>query len=63
MNTDKKIRVLVVDDSIVSREMIVRGISKDPMIEVVAAASDPFDARDKILQALPNVIICDVERN
>ncbi|MDD2211579.1 MAG: chemotaxis-specific protein-glutamate methyltransferase CheB [Clostridia bacterium] len=59
--TCNKIRVLVVDDSLVSRELIVRGISSDPMIEVVAKAIDPFDARDKILQYKPDVMTCDIE--
>lgn len=57
----KKIRVLVVDDSILFREVIARGISSDGNIEVVARASDPFDARDKILEFQPDVMTCDVE--
>jgi len=57
----KKIRVLVVDDSIVFREVLSRGISSDPNIEVVAAAKDPFDARDKIIEYKPDVMTCDVE--
>ena len=57
----KKIRVLVVDDSLIFREVIARGISSDPEIEVVAKAVDPFDARDKILQYDPDVMTCDVE--
>ena len=57
----KKVRVLVVDDSPVSREMITKGISSDPQIEVVAVASDPFEARDKILEVHPDVITCDIE--
>lgn len=57
----KKIRVLIVDDSLVFREVILRGISSDPAIEVVATAQDPFDARDKILQYKPDVMTCDVE--
>lgn len=61
MEIDRKIRVLVIDDSIVSREMIVRGISSDPKIEVVAVAADPFEARDKIVELRPDVITCDVE--
>ncbi|APM41185.1 chemotaxis response regulator protein-glutamate methylesterase [Clostridium kluyveri] len=61
MQTGKKIKVLVVDDSIVFREVLSRGISSDPYIEVVAKAVDPFDARDKILEFHPNVMICDVE--
>ena len=44
------IRVLVVDDSVVFREAISRGISRDPNIEVVGKAVDPYDARDKLLR-------------
>ncbi|PJJ27409.1 protein-glutamate methylesterase/protein-glutamine glutaminase [Lacrimispora celerecrescens] len=61
MENRKKIRVLIVDDSMMSREVIRRGISSDPLIEVVALAGDPFEARDKILKFHPDVITCDVE--
>jgi len=61
MHFGKKIRVLVVDDSIVFREVLSRGIASDPNIEVIATASDPFDARDKILQYEPDVMTCDIE--
>lgn len=57
----KKIKVLIVDDSILFREVLLRGISSDPDIEVVATASDPFDARDKIIANEPDVMTCDVE--
>lgn len=57
----RKIRVLVVDDSYIFREVIARGISSDPMIEVIGRAVDPFDARDKIVELQPDVITCDVE--
>ncbi|QHQ63355.1 chemotaxis-specific protein-glutamate methyltransferase CheB [Anaerocolumna sedimenticola] len=61
MENRKKIRVMIVDDSIMFREVIKRGISSDPLIEVVALARDPFEARDKILNFHPDVITCDVE--
>lgn len=57
----RKIRVLVVDDSIVFREAISRGVSNDPHIEVVGKAVDPYDARDKLLELNPDVMICDVQ--
>ncbi len=57
----RKIKVLVVDDSLLFREVIARGIETDPAIEVVARATDPFDARDKIIQYEPDVMTCDVE--
>jgi two-component system chemotaxis response regulator CheB len=55
------IRVLVVDDSMVFREAISRGISMDSRIEVVGKAVDPYDARDKLLELNPDVMICDVQ--
>lgn len=61
MAIQKKIKVLIVDDSMVFREVIARGLSADPYIEVVATAQDPFDARDKILKYEPDVMTCDVE--
>ena len=56
-----KIKVLIVDDSLLFREVLARGISSDSTIEVVAKAVDPFDARDKILEYHPDVMTCDVE--
>ncbi len=56
----KKIKVLVVDDSLVFREVLAKGISSDPEIEVVGKAFDPFDARDKIIQLEPDVMTCDI---
>ncbi|MDU2063262.1 MAG: chemotaxis response regulator protein-glutamate methylesterase [Sporomusaceae bacterium] len=62
MSTAKRrIRVLVVDDSIVFRETLARKIASDPFIEVVATASDPYMARDKILEFQPDVMTLDVE--
>lgn len=55
------IKVLIIDDSLVFREIIARGISSDPNINVVAKAVDAFDARDKILEFHPDVITCDIE--
>ena len=57
----RKIKVLIVDDSLIFREVLARGISTDPTIEVVAKAVDAFDARDKILEYSPDVMTCDIE--
>lgn len=59
--TGRKIRVLIVDDSLVFREMLARALSSDKEIEVVAKAVDAFDARDKILEFHPDVMTCDIE--
>ena len=58
---EKKVKVLIVDDSILFRETISRFISEDANIEVVGTAGDPYEARDKILQLRPDVLTLDVE--
>ena len=55
------IKVLVVDDSAVVRQMLTRELQRDPLIEVVGSAPDPFIARDKIVQLSPDVLTLDVE--
>jgi two-component system chemotaxis response regulator CheB len=61
MSVGRKIRVLIVDDSILFREVLAGGLTADPQIQVVAKAGNPFEARDKILAAKPDVVICDVQ--
>jgi two-component system chemotaxis response regulator CheB len=56
-----KIRVLIVDDSALVRQMLTRMLSSDPEIEVVGAAQDPYAAREKIKALNPDVITLDVE--
>jgi two-component system chemotaxis response regulator CheB len=58
---NRKIRVLVVDDMPMVRELLSRGLAMDPMIEVVATAGDPFEARDRIIEHKPDVMTLDVE--
>lgn len=57
----KSVRVLVVDDSLLMRNILSTLLARDPMIEVVGSAVDPFDARDKIKALNPDVITLDVE--
>ena len=57
----KKIKVLVVDDSLLFRELLAKSLSKDPSLEVVGTASNPYEARDKILELEPDVMTLDVE--
>jgi two-component system, chemotaxis family, protein-glutamate methylesterase/glutaminase len=56
-----KIRVLIVDDSAVVRTLLSQQLSRDPGIEVVGTAPDPYVARDKILELCPDVLTLDVE--
>lgn len=55
------IKVLIVDDSLLVRKILNEILSKDPMIEVVGMAEDPYDARGKIKTLKPDVITLDVE--
>ncbi len=57
----QKVRVLIIDDSALMRQLITDILKQDPEIEVVGCASDPFVARDKIVALNPNVITLDVE--
>jgi two-component system chemotaxis response regulator CheB len=61
MKFNKKVKVLIVDDSIVYRRFLSKAISADPGIEVVATAKDPYDARDKIIEYGPDVMTLDLE--
>ncbi len=57
----RKIKVLVVDDSALVRQILAKGLAMDPEIDVVGTASDPYVARDKIVQYQPDVLTLDVE--
>ena len=60
-SANKKIRVMVVDDSILARTILTQGLGKSPRIEVVGTAFNPQDAMAKIPQLKPDVITSDVE--
>lgn len=57
----RKIRVLIVDDSALMRQLISDLLSTDPEIDVVGSASDPYLAWDKLKLCQPDVITLDVE--
>jgi two-component system chemotaxis response regulator CheB len=56
----KKIRVLIVDDSMMFRNVLTAALAS-PDIEVIGTAIDPIDAKEKILRMKPDVITLDVE--
>lgn len=60
-NKDKKIKVLIVDDSAVVRQTMTAILKTDPEIEVLGVASDPFIAAKKISIEVPDVITLDIE--
>jgi len=57
----EKIRVLVVDDSALVRQTLSQVLESDPQIEVIATASDPFVAAERIGEEVPDVITLDIE--
>ena len=58
---NQKIRVLVVDDSKLIRDVLTAILNEQPDIEVVGAAADAFQARDLIKELNPDVVTLDVE--
>ncbi len=56
-----KIKVLIIDDSALMRQLLTEILSSDPSIEVVGTAADPYVARDKIMKLNPDVLTLDVE--
>lgn len=56
-----KIRVLIIDDSAVVRQMLTAILDAEPDIEVVGSAADPYIARNKIKELNPDVLTLDIE--
>jgi two-component system chemotaxis response regulator CheB len=61
MAGERKIRVLIVDDSAIVRKMLAEALAGEPDLEVVGTAPDPYVARDKILSLRPDVLTLDIE--
>jgi two-component system chemotaxis response regulator CheB len=55
------IKVLIVDDSALMRQLLSKILDSDPGITVVGTAADPFIAREKIIALKPDVLTLDVE--
>jgi two-component system chemotaxis response regulator CheB len=58
---NRRIRVLIIDDSALVRRILSELLSADREMEVVGTASDAYMARDKIKQFDPDVLTLDVE--
>jgi two-component system chemotaxis response regulator CheB len=58
---EKKIRVLIVDDSASVRQALAKVLTEDGDIEIIGAAADPFMAAKKLQEDVPDVITLDVE--
>jgi two-component system chemotaxis response regulator CheB len=57
----RKVKVLIVDDSALVRQMLSQMLSSDPEVEVVGTAADPLIARQKIKELNPDVVTLDIE--
>ncbi len=58
---NKKIKVMLVDDSAVVRQTLTEVLGSDDQIEVIAACQDPYVAAKKLRTIVPDVMILDVE--
>lgn len=61
METSKKIRVLIVDDSAFMRKAISMMISDDPAIEVIGTANNGAEGVEKVHELLPDLVTMDIE--
>lgn len=61
VRTSQKIKVLIVDDSAMVRQLLTEILGSDPAIEVVGTAQDAYMAREKIKRLNPDVLTLDVE--
>jgi two-component system, chemotaxis family, protein-glutamate methylesterase/glutaminase len=61
MNPGQKIKVLIVDDSSVVRQMLTHILNGAPDIEVVGTAPDPYVARELLVKLKPDVMTLDIE--
>jgi two-component system chemotaxis response regulator CheB len=61
MPPNRKIRVLIVDDSAIVRKILSEALGGEPDLEVVGTAPDPYVARDQILALHPDVLTLDIE--
>jgi two-component system chemotaxis response regulator CheB len=57
---DEKIRVLIVDDSLVAREMLAQILASDPAIEIVGVAENGQEAIDAVARLRPHLITMDI---
>lgn len=61
MPQNRKVKVLIVDDSPLVRRLIADCLQAQPDIEIAGAAVDPYEARDLIVSRSPDVITLDLE--
>jgi two-component system chemotaxis response regulator CheB len=55
------IKVMIVDDSAVVRQVLTAMLSEHPGIEVIGSAIDPIFALEKMEKQWPDVVVLDIE--
>ncbi|MCF8108104.1 MAG: response regulator, partial [Desulfohalobiaceae bacterium] len=55
------IKVLIIDDSAIVRQVLSKELDRAEDIQVVGTAPDPYVGRDKIIQLRPDVVLLDME--
>lgn len=58
---ENKIRLMIIDDSVVFRSWLLNNLEKDPHFEIVGYAVDAFDAQKKIPLLKPDILTLDIE--
>ncbi len=57
---NRKVRVLIVDDSNMFRATVIKGLESTPNVVIAGEAADAFEARDKINELKPDVLVMEV---
>lgn len=57
----ESIKVMIVDDSAVVRQVVAKALAEAPGIEVVGVANDPLFALDRMRNDWPDVLVVDIE--
>lgn len=60
MTDERRVRVLVVDDSAFARKVLRETLARDPRLEVVGTARDGLEALEKISEVKPDVVTLDL---
>jgi len=55
------VKILIIDDSALAREILTKGLSRYQDIEIVGSAADVYEGRDKIVYLNPDVLTLDIE--
>ena len=61
MSRGQDIKVIIIDDSAVVRQVMTQVLARDPDIRIIAQAMDPIFALEKMAREWPDVIVLDVE--